>query len=319
VPDQRENAGSVLAAVGLHAGYRARAVLHEIELDYGPGLHLVLGPNGAGKTTLFRVLSGVLPPSRGRVLIEGRDPHTDPEAKALVGVASHRPALAPGLSVVDNLRYWGRVLALPAARRERHVVEVLDLLELQAIAGQRAGTLSRGQTQRVGLAKALLADPPVLLLDEPTVALDPEVAARLRAQLHFLAEAGRTIVVSTHELAEASELADDVTVLHQGRIAARGEPGALRDQLLGRGYRLRLYGSGDLPGSLARLGYHAESAAHGRLVIEVPDERTVETLVADLVRAGVGVREVASAGNALQDVYLHLHNQSGEGIDAISR
>ncbi|GAA5199208.1 ABC transporter ATP-binding protein [Rugosimonospora acidiphila] len=305
---------SVLSGVDLHAGYRGRTVLHGVDLDFGPGLHLLLGPNGAGKTTLFRVLAGVLPPSRGRVLIQGRDPHARPEAKRLVGVAAHRPALAPRLSAADNLRYWTRVLALPAADRDRRVREVIDLLDLGSIADQRADTLSRGQTQRVGLAKALLAEPPVLLLDEPTAAVDPAVAARLRDQLRGLAAAGHTILVSTHELAEASDLADDVTVLHRGRVAARGAPSTLREQLVGHGYRLRLRGTGDLAGALRRLGYPAEPATHDRLLVDVPDEDTVETLVADLVRAGVGIREVTPAGNALEDVYLHL--QEGASADA---
>ncbi|NJP88758.1 ABC transporter ATP-binding protein [Nonomuraea sp. FMUSA5-5] len=297
---------AVLSAAGLSAGYRGPAVLHEVRLDYDPGLHVLLGPNGAGKTTLFRVLSGVLPPRAGGVLVDGADPHTDAMAKLLVGMAAHRAALAPRLSVADNLGYWARVLRLPAPTRQRRVEQVIDTMRLTGIAGQKAGSLSRGQAQRVGVAKALLGDPPVLLLDEPTAGLDPGMAAGLRERLRLLADAGRTIVVSTHELAEASELADDVTVLHQGRVVARGEPGELRQRLVGQGYRLRVRGHGDLLGALRRLGYAPEAHGHDGATVQVAGEEETETLVAALVRDGVGIREATAAGNPLQDVYLHL-------------
>ena len=300
---------TVLTATNLHAGYQGRAVLHGVDLEYGPGLHLLLGPNGAGKTTLFRTLSGILAPTEGRVLIGDRDPHADVSAKALVGLSAHRAALAPRLTVRDNLRFWARVLALPSSSRDRRVDEVLDVVALADLAGQTAGKLSRGQTQRVGLAKALLNDPPVLLLDEPTSGVDPALASRLRKQLRALADEGRTVVMSTHELAEASDLADDVTVLHQGRIAGRGAASALREQLVGRSYRVRLRGRGDLDGALRRLGYQAEPSHGGGLIVEVDDEEAVEKLVAELVRAGIGIHGVAPAENALEDVYTRLQEQ----------
>ena len=295
----------------LSAGYRGRPVLHGITLDYGPGLHLLLGPNGAGKTTLFRTLAGVLAPIRGDIRIDGRDTRRDVEVKALVGLSAHRAALAPRLTVRDNLRFWARVLALPASDRDRHVEDVLRAVELTDIGEQRAGTLSRGQSQRVGLAKALLNDPPVLLLDEPVSGVDPTMASRLRKQLRALADEGRTVLVSTHELAEVADLADDVTILRHGRLAGRGMAAALREEVLGTRYRVRLRGTGDLRGVLARLGFRAESSHGDGVVVEVEDDQEVETLVAELVRAGVGVREVGPADNALHDVYTRLQEQQG--------
>ncbi len=298
----------MLTAADLWAGYRKRVVLREITVRYGPGLHVLLGPNGAGKTTLFRALAGVLPPIRGQVLISGRDPHAESAAKALIGVGAHRAALAPRLSVADNLRYWARVMALPPGQRERRVNDVIDIVGLADISGREAGTLSRGQTQRVGLAKALLPDPPVLLLDEPTAGVDPGIAIGLREELKSLAGSGRTVVISTHDLNEACELADDVTVLHDGRIAGRGEPSTLREQLVGDGYRVRLRGRGDLTGQLARLGYRGEASA-GAVIVGVAGEEAVEKLVAELVLAGVAISEVTPVGNALEDVYLHLQSE----------
>lgn len=297
----------VLKAAGLSAGYRGRLVLHDVNLEFGAGLHLLLGPNGAGKTTLLRVLAGVLPPAAGRAFVTGRDPYIDTSVKTAVGVTSHRAALSPRLTVADNLYYWARILAMPASSQRQCVEQALDLLGLGSIAGQRAGSLSRGQAQRVSLARALVNDPLVLLLDEPLSGVDPSTGAQMRRHLRALADAGRTLLVSTHELAEASGIGDDVTVLQAGRVRGHGDASALRSALAGDGYRLRLRASGDLARALSRLGYPAGTTApDGAILVEVPGDEAVERLVADLVRAGVRIREVAPAVNPLEDLYLRL-------------
>lgn len=300
----------VLTAAGLSAGYRGRLVLHDVNLEFGAGLHLLLGPNGAGKTTLLRVLAGVLPPAAGHALVSGRDPSTDASAKTAVGVSSHRAALAPRLSVADNLYYWARILAVPPSSRRRCVEQALEILDLGSVAGQRAGSLSRGQAQRVSLARALVNDPPVLLLDEPLSGIDPSAGAQVRRHLRALADTGRTLLVSTHELAEASGIGDDVTVLQAGRVLGQGDASALRSALAGDGYRLRLRASGDLAGALPRLGYPAGmTAPDGAILVEVPGDQAVERLVADLVAAGIGIREVAPAASPLEDLYLRLQER----------
>jgi ABC-2 type transport system ATP-binding protein len=251
------------------------------------------------------VLAGILAPFEGTVLVDGTDPHTHTETKSLIALATHRSALAPRLSVVDNLRYWSRVLGLPPRSSEERIAEVLDLLGLTDLADRRIGSLSRGQNQRAGLAKAFLGRPPILLLDEPMSGLDPTTTAQLTDHLRRLADEGHTVVVSTHALADANRFADDVTVLQQGRIVGRGDPATLRTALLGSAYRLRVRGSGDVPAVLDRLGLRYEEQ-HGAVVVEVPDERAAESLVADLVREGIGVREVVPARNPLEDVYQQL-------------
>lgn len=295
----------VLRAAGMSAGYRDRPVLHDVSLGFGPGLHLILGPNGAGKTTLLRALSGVLRPTQGTVRILGRDPDADVAVKAQVGVAAHRAALAQRLTVAGNLRYWSRVLDMPKAERRTRVRCVLDLLDLGPIANQRAGSLSRGQAQRVSLARAMLGDPPVLLLDEPFAGVDPQVAVQLRGHLRELARAGRTMLVSTHELAEANEIGDDVTVLRDGRVIGHGSPAQLRGSLVGTGYRLRIKGSGDLAGALNRAGYRPEPSGDG-LIVAVAGEQAAQKLLPQLIAAGVGVTEAAPAANPLEELYLHL-------------
>ncbi|MGW5258879.1 ABC transporter ATP-binding protein [Streptomyces sp. NPDC004012] len=299
-----------LQVQNVSAGYRGRPVLRDMNLEYGAGIHVLLGPNGAGKTTTFRVLAGILAPFEGSVLVDGADPHTHTEIKSLIALATHRSALAPRLSVVDNLRYWARILGLPPGPSEERIAEVLHLLGLTDLADRRIGSLSRGQNQRAGLAKAFLGQPAILLLDEPMSGLDPSTTDQLINHLRKVADEGHTVVVSTHALADAYRFADDVTVLQSGRIVGRGEPTALRTALLGTAYRLRIRGSGDVPAVLDRLGHLYEEQQQGAVVVEVPDEGAAERLVADLVREGIGVREVVPARNPLEDVYQQLQTES---------
>ncbi|WSV95836.1 ABC transporter ATP-binding protein [Streptomyces sp. NBC_01006] len=219
---------ATLTAEGVCAAYRSGVVLRDIDLEYGPGVHILLGPNGSGKTTAFRVLAGILPPMQGTVLVDGKNPYRQADVKSAIGLASHRSALAHRLSVMDNLRYWARVLGLASGPSEARIADVLTLLGLEGLADQRVGSLSRGQNQRVGLAKAFLGRPPILLLDEPMSGLDPTMAEQLSDHLTELADHGHTIVTSTHALTEAHRLADDVTVLHGGRIADGRRPSPTR-------------------------------------------------------------------------------------------
>ncbi|WP_329313457.1 MULTISPECIES: heme ABC exporter ATP-binding protein CcmA [unclassified Streptomyces] len=300
---------ATLTAENVCAGYRNNVVLRDINLEYDPGVHILVGPNGSGKTTAFRVLSGILPPTQGTVLVNGKNPHRQADAKSAIGLAGHRSALAHRLSVVDNLRYWARVLGLASGPSEARIADVLALLGLEGLADERVGSLSRGQNQRVGLAKAFLGRPPILLLDEPMSGLDPTMAEQLSDHLKGLADHGHTIVTSTHALTEAHRLADDVTVLHGGRIAGRGEPAALRAALLGSSYRLQIRGTGDIPAALERLGHRWERQRTGPIVVEVASEKAAEILVAGLVGQGVGVHEVVPVRNPLEDVYLRLQKE----------
>jgi ABC-2 type transport system ATP-binding protein len=163
------------------------------------------------------------------------------------------------------------------------------------------------------VARVLLADPPVLLLDEPLSGLDPGAGRQLREHLRALADSGRTIVVSTHELAHASEIGDDVILLRAGRIVGRGETSLLRAQLLGERKRIRVRGRGDVAGALDLLGHRTEGSQNGGVIVEVADEAALERLVAGLVAAGIGVREVAPAKSPLEDLYLALQPDASRG------
>ncbi|HEV3002113.1 MAG TPA: ABC transporter ATP-binding protein [Solirubrobacteraceae bacterium] len=205
----------MIAAEHVTKRYGARDALREVSFSAPPGERLaVIGPNGAGKTTLLSILAGIVEPTSGRV--EGRDG---------VGWVPQEPAVYGKLSVRENLRLFARLerVADPGAAVER----ALELTGLADRAGDELSTLSGGNRQRVNIAIGLLGDPAVLLLDEPSSALDPRHRQRVWSFLDRLAEAGTTIVFATHDLAEAARHGDRVLVLADGELLFGGTPAEL--------------------------------------------------------------------------------------------
>lgn len=189
-------------------------------VDFGLGAGDVLavfGPNGAGKTTLLRVLAGLLRPDRGEVVLGGEPLRRgDPRHRGRVGLISHQSLLYDGLTAAENLRFFGRLYGLRDASGAAGAA--LEAVGLADQATSRVGTMSRGMVQRLAIARALLHQPEVVLLDEPFTGLDQRAAASLRAQLGRLGERGRTVVLVTHHLDEGLELASHVAIMAAGRF-----------------------------------------------------------------------------------------------------
>ncbi len=181
-----------------------------------------LGPNGAGKTTTMRMLTGFLPPSDGTALIAGHDIFSDPlAARRAVGYLPESPPLYPEMTVERYLDYVARIKDVPRAKRRESVARAIERCGLKQVAWQVIGTLSKGFRQRVGLAQAIVHDPPVLILDEPTVGLDPLQIREIRALIADLAsprqgEHQQTVILSTHILAEVEAICRRVIMIHQG-------------------------------------------------------------------------------------------------------
>jgi ABC-2 type transport system ATP-binding protein len=196
------------------------------------------GPNGAGKTTTLRMLLGLVAPTSGTALVGGRRYADLPAPRRTVGAVLEATGFHPGRRGRDHLRILAHVSGLPRAR----VDEVLDQVELTAAADRRVGGYSLGMRQRLGLAAALLGDPAVLVLDEPANGLDPAGMVWLRALLRGLAAEGRTILISSHVLAEVAQTVDRVVIVHEGRLRFAGTLTELADDTLESAF-LRLTGS----------------------------------------------------------------------------
>src|SRR5512146_1584052 len=191
-----------------------------VNLDVQAGQVLVLlGPNGAGKTTTVRMLTSILAPSKGRARVAGYDVVSQAErVRAAVGVLTEHHGLYVRMNAIEYLEFFGQLYNLPLALVRQRSEEMLEKFGLQAARRQRLGEYSKGMRQKLALVRAMLHDPPVLLLDEPTSAMDPESARTVRDAITTLRGEGRTILLCTHNLAEGEELADQVAIIQSGKI-----------------------------------------------------------------------------------------------------
>jgi ABC-2 type transport system ATP-binding protein len=194
-------------------------------------IHGFLGPNGSGKSTTIRMLCGLLTPSAGEIEVLGHEIPREAEAlRRKVGYMTQNFSLFEDLSVMENLRFIANIYTLSRARQKSRLPEVLERYELERLTGQRAGTLSGGQKQRLALAAAMLHEPELLFLDEPTSAVDPENRRAFWESLFDLVDEGTTIMVSTHYMDEA-ERCHDLTILDLGELVASGPPGQLAEDI----------------------------------------------------------------------------------------
>jgi ABC-2 type transport system ATP-binding protein len=269
----------------------------------------LLGPNGAGKTTLLSILATLLVPDGGRARVLGLD--VVREAAALrrrINMASGRPSFLWSLRVEEIIAFYGRLYGLSGDRLRRRVGALIEQYELADYRRAQYSELSTGLKQRVALAKALVNDPELLFLDEPTLGLDPDVSVRVRSHIAALRrEQGMTIVLTTHYMREADELCDEIGFIKAGRILARGTPDGLKRQIgLGDVVALKL----DPP----RLAWLAEapgvlrvSESDGWLELTVDEaEKRVPELLRALLAEGVVVRNVQVREPDLEDVFVEL-------------
>ena len=293
--DRREAAPAIVAE-GLTKRYGAVTAVDDLSFEVRAGAVTgFLGPNGAGKTTTLRMVLGLARPTAGSATIFGQPFAALPDPARSVGANLEVCGMHPGRSGRDHLRALAALAGLPMPRVE----EVLDLVEMREAADRRAGGYSTGMRQRLGLAATLLGDPEVLVLDEPANGLDPQGIRWLRDFLRAMAAEGRTVLVSSHVLAEVAQTVDDVVVIHRGRLVQSGPIASL---LTGEGVRVRSPRATELGAALARDG--AEVRTDGA-VLHVLGRTTDE--VGDLAFAiGVPVHELALEAASLEEIFFRL-------------
>jgi ABC-2 type transport system ATP-binding protein len=263
-----------------------------------------LGPNGAGKTTTLRTLLGLVEPSAGSALINGRPYRELANRARQVGAALEGADLHPGRTARDHLRVRATAADIERAR----IPAVLDLVELTDAAARRAGGFSLGMRQRLALAAALLGDPEVLILDEPANGLDPDGVRWLRRLLRGLAAQGRTVLVSSHVLAEVAQTADRVVILNRGRLVTEA---ALEELMAGtqRVVRVQTPEAERLCEALADDGVRARLVGPDRLEISGASAETVGTLAA---RMSIPLYESVTEVANLEDVFFQLTGAASE-------
>lgn len=222
-------------AEGLTKYFDDYMAVDSVNLDVHPGQVLVLlGPNGAGKTTTVRMLTSILIPSRGQAKVAGFDVVREAErVRGAVGVLTEHHGLYGRMNAEEYLLFFGQLYGVAPGIIKQRTTEMLDRFGLSQARKQRLGEYSKGMRQKLALVRAMLHDPPVLLLDEPTSAMDPESARTVRDAIHLSRSKDRTILLCTHNLAEAEELADQIAIIRKGKIIFYDTPDHLKRQLLG--------------------------------------------------------------------------------------
>jgi ABC-2 type transport system ATP-binding protein len=206
-----------------------------VNLDIQAGQVLaLLGPNGAGKTTTVRMLTSILRPSRGKAMVAGYDVvRQAAQVRAAVGVLTEHHGLYGRMNAIEYLDFYGQLYSIDTRIARQRCDSLLEQFGLSSARKKRLGEYSKGMRQKLALVRALLHNPPVLLLDEPTSAMDPESARVVRDAIGSLRSSERTIILCTHNLSEAEELADQVAIIRHGEIFLQGTPEVLKQQLLG--------------------------------------------------------------------------------------
>jgi len=257
-----------------------------------------LGPNGAGKTTTLRMLVGLIRPSSGTVTVVGHAPG-DPAGLAKIGSLIEGPGFYPYLSGRENLRVVSDLVGVSHKRVE----EILDLVDLGSRAGRKFSTYSTGMKQRVGVAAALLKDPELVILDEPSNGLDPQGMAEMRKLIKDISHSDRTVLISSHLLGEVEQICDRVGVISNGRLVTQSTV----QELVGeKGVLVKAQPVEQAEDVLTRMfGHEVVSRQNGSIHLKITPENSIE-INRRLTSAGIGVSELRPYERSLEDVFFQL-------------
>lgn len=300
-------AGSLIHARGLVKRFGAFTAVDGIDLDVAPGEAFgFLGPNGAGKSSTMRMIGCVSLPTAGELRILGMDPAADgPRIRARLGVCPQLDNLDPDLNVRENLTTYARYFGIPRAEARRRADEMLEFVRLADRAGSTVEPLSGGMKRRLTIARALINDPDLVLLDEPTTGLDPQARHLLWERLFQLKRRGTTLVLTTHYMDEAEQLCDRLVVMDGGRIVAEGSPRALIETYSTPEVVELRFGDqrpADVAGKLTGAGERVDPLPD-RVLVYAADG---DAAVAEVHRRGLSPTSVLVRRSTLEDVFLHI-------------
>lgn len=296
----------------LTRSYGALLALNGLNLTVNKGdLFGFIGSNGAGKTTTLRILATFLAPSAGRAEVLGHDVVKDADAvRRVIGYMPDFFGVYKDMEVTEYLDFFGACYRIPAVQREKTVNDVLDLVGLSEKRGSLIGALSRGMQQRLGLARVLIHDPQLLLLDEPASGLDPRARIEVMAILSELQRLGKTIIISSHILSELQNLCNRVAIIEKGKLIYSGPVQGVRDQFAtGRTFWVKVLGQEEQALQLlkARPEITNVTSAEGRLKVALRDHDTDPGCVAEtLVRGGVRLVGLEEEELGLEEVFLRV-------------
>jgi lipooligosaccharide transport system ATP-binding protein len=307
---------SVISARGLRKEFGDFVAVDGIDFDVAAGESFgFLGPNGAGKTSTMRMIGCVSPITSGALQVFGLDPRTDgPAIRARMGVVPQADQLDSELTVVENLVIYGRYFDIPRTECRRRAADLLEFVQLTERADERVDPLSGGMKRRLTIARSLMSEPDLLLLDEPTTGLDPQARHILWDRLYRLKQRGVTLVLTTHYMDEAEQLCDRLVVMDGGRIAAEGSPRGLiaehatREVLELRLHREAVGDVGDAPDDSAAMEAIAgigdrQEVLPDRVLIYAHDG---EAALAEVHRRGIEPVGSLVRRSSLEDVFLRL-------------
>ena len=297
----------MLTASHLTRRFDSRVAVDDVSFELAPGeIFALLGPNGAGKTTTLRMLAGLIVPTSGSVLVGG-EPMTANAShlRGRIGFLTEAPGLWDRLTVFENLVTYARLQGVSPSQPA--VTTALDLFGIANRANDPTAQLSKGLKQRVALARTLLHNPAIVLLDEPTAGLDPESAHDTRALIRRLRSENRTVILSTHNLDEVDRIADRVGVLRT-RLIALDTPSALRSRLFGRRIVITLsHPAGQYEGTVRAAGASDVTVDGAALSIGVEGDAVIApSIVKALVESGARIVSVIPEERPLEEVYLRL-------------
>jgi ABC-2 type transport system ATP-binding protein len=273
----------------------------------------LLGPNGAGKTTTILMLLGLTDPTGGEVSVLGFDPARQPlSVKARVGYMPDQVGFYDDLTARENLTYIAKLNGIPRDQIKRRVEEAIERVRLSHVIDQRAGTFSRGMRQRLGLADVLIKNPQLIIMDEPTQGLDPELAHEFLELIQSLKAEGTTIMLSSHLLHQVQTVCDRVGLFSQGRMVLQGTVPELARKVLGGAYRIRV----QVDGPAARLRKALEGLRDVNAVtmkdgiIEIEARKDVRADAAEaLIQAGARLRSLSVESQSLDDIYTRYFEE----------